>query len=135
MINFHDVYHKQKLCKIVIIFLSISLNMCFEYPQHMFWLRNKSVFRLHSYLRACVYTLFEHLHNTPVIAQFPMPTTCSVLCCNHLKHSVGPDLCLNCSTLLWYSRKNFLKKKMIWKKQKQKNSYQQSSTSYTAGKG
>ena len=42
------------LRKIVIIFLSISLNMCFvcsketsipdgsfEYPQHMFWLRNK----------------------------------------------------------------------------------------------
>ena len=43
-----------KLRKIAIIFLSISLNMCFwcskepshrdgsfEYPQHMFWLRNK----------------------------------------------------------------------------------------------
>ena len=43
-----------KMCKIVIIFLSISLNMCFgcskepshgdgsfEYPQHMFRLRNK----------------------------------------------------------------------------------------------
>ena len=43
----------QKLREIMIIFLSISLNMCvgcskaashrdgsFEYPQHMFWLRN-----------------------------------------------------------------------------------------------
>ena len=41
-------------CKIVIIFLPINLNMCFgcskeashldgsfEYPQYMFWLRNK----------------------------------------------------------------------------------------------
>ena len=26
--------------KIVIIFLPINLNMCFEYPQHMFWMRN-----------------------------------------------------------------------------------------------
>ena len=45
---------KNKLRKIEIIFLSISLNMCygclkepshrdgsFEYPQNMFWLRNK----------------------------------------------------------------------------------------------
>ena len=45
---------KNKKRKIAIIFLSISLNMClgcpkelshqdssFEYPQHMFWLRNK----------------------------------------------------------------------------------------------
>ena len=45
---------KNKLRKIANIFLSISLNMCFEcskepshrdgsfeYPQHMFWLRNK----------------------------------------------------------------------------------------------
>ena len=43
-------------CKIAIIFLSISLSMCFgclkepshwdgsyEYPQHMFWLRNKKI--------------------------------------------------------------------------------------------
>ena len=43
--------------KIAIIFLSISLNMCyvhskepshwdgsFEFPQHMFWLRNKKIF-------------------------------------------------------------------------------------------
>ena len=40
------------LCKSLIIFLSINLNMCFgcskepshgsfEYPQHMFWMRNK----------------------------------------------------------------------------------------------
>ena len=49
-------------CKIAIIFLSISLNMyfgcskepshcdgSFEYPQHMFWLRNKkNNFQLHS---------------------------------------------------------------------------------------
>ena len=48
--------------KIVIIFISISLNMCFgyskelshrdrsfEYPQHMFWLRNKkNNFQLHT---------------------------------------------------------------------------------------
>ena len=50
--------------KIAIIFLSISLNMCFgcskepshpdrdgsfEYPQHMFWLRNKkNNFQLHT---------------------------------------------------------------------------------------
>ena len=49
-------------CKIVIIFLSISCNMCFGcskesshpdgsfvYPQHMFWLRNKkNNFQLHT---------------------------------------------------------------------------------------
>ena len=48
------VKHKNNLRKIVISFLSISLNMCFgcskepshrdtsfEYTQHMFWLRNK----------------------------------------------------------------------------------------------
>ena len=42
------------MCKILIIFLPINLNMCFgclkepsqrdgsfEYPQHMFWMRNK----------------------------------------------------------------------------------------------
>ena len=47
-------FSKTNLRKIVIIFLFISLNMCFgcskelshrdvsfEYPQHMFWLRNK----------------------------------------------------------------------------------------------
>ena len=48
-------YHSKKVeCRIAIVFLSISLNMCFgcskepshrdgafEYPQHMFWLRNK----------------------------------------------------------------------------------------------
>ena len=46
----------KKLRKIAIIFLSISLNMCFgcskepshrdgsfEFPQHMFWLRNKYI--------------------------------------------------------------------------------------------
>ena len=39
--------------KIVIIFLSISLNMwdgSFEYPQHMFWLRNKKIIFLLSTL-------------------------------------------------------------------------------------
>ena len=50
------------LRKIAIIFLTISLNMCFgcskepphrdgsfEYPQHMFWLRNKkNNFQLHT---------------------------------------------------------------------------------------
>ena len=55
------VKHKN-MCKIAIIFLSISLNMCFgcskelshqdgsfEYPQHMFWLRNKkNNFQLHT---------------------------------------------------------------------------------------
>ena len=48
------VKQNKKLSKIAIIVLSISLNMCFgcskvpshrdgslEYPQHMFWLRNK----------------------------------------------------------------------------------------------
>ena len=48
-----NVYIKIVMRKIVIIFLSVSLNMCFrcskepshrdgsfEYPQHMFWLRN-----------------------------------------------------------------------------------------------
>ena len=34
--------------KIAVIFLSISLYMCFgcslEYPQHMFWLENKKIF-------------------------------------------------------------------------------------------
>ena len=54
---------KNNLRKIVIIFLSISLNMCFgcskdpshrdgsfEYPQHMFWLKNKKniFFHLHT---------------------------------------------------------------------------------------
>ena len=48
------------MCKVVIIFVSISLNMCFgcskepshrdgcfKYPQHMFWLRNnKNNFQL-----------------------------------------------------------------------------------------
>ena len=47
---------KNNLRKIVIIFLTISLNMCFgcskepshrdgsfEYPQHIFWLRNKKI--------------------------------------------------------------------------------------------
>ena len=53
-IKFCHSWSKNNLRKIVIIFLSISLNMCFgcskelshwdgsfEYPQHMFWLRNK----------------------------------------------------------------------------------------------
>ena len=52
--SFSTVTSKNFQCKITIIFLSISLNMCFgcskepslwdgsfEYPQHMFWLRNK----------------------------------------------------------------------------------------------
>ena len=53
---------KKKLCKIAIIFSSIILNMSFgcskesshwdgsfEYPQHMFWLRNKkNYFQLHT---------------------------------------------------------------------------------------
>ena len=51
---------KKNQRKSVIIFLSISLNMCFgcskepphwdgsfEYPQHMFWLRNKKKNSLH----------------------------------------------------------------------------------------
>ena len=56
--------------KIAIIFLSISLNMCFgcskemshgdgsfEYPQHMFCLRNKNIFQLHTLIwgPACLY--------------------------------------------------------------------------------
>ena len=49
-----QVYYKNNLRKIAIIFSSFSLNMCFgcskepsnrdgsfEYPQHIFWLRNK----------------------------------------------------------------------------------------------
>ena len=53
---------KKTLRKITMIFLPISLNMCFgcskepshrdgsfEYPQHMFWLRNKkNKFQLHT---------------------------------------------------------------------------------------
>ena len=53
--------------KIAIIFLSINFNICFgcskershregsfEYPQHMFWLRNNLFFSdTHSYLAAC----------------------------------------------------------------------------------
>ena len=53
---------KKEMCKIVIIFLSINVNMCFgcskepshqvgsfEYPQHMLWLRNKKInFLLHT---------------------------------------------------------------------------------------
>ena len=56
--------------KIAIIFLSISLNMCFgcskepslrdgsfEYPQHMFWLRNmKNNFQLRTPIRGPVFT-------------------------------------------------------------------------------
>ena len=56
------VKRKKKLSKIAFIFLFISLNMCFgcskepshrdgsfEYPQHMFWLRNKeNNFQLHT---------------------------------------------------------------------------------------
>ena len=34
---------KNNLRRIAIIFLSISLNICFEYPQHMFRLRNKKI--------------------------------------------------------------------------------------------
>ena len=59
--------------KIAIIFLSISLNMCFwvlkrtvsfEYPQHMFWLRNKkNNFQLRTLIwgpvRVMVYLSFE----------------------------------------------------------------------------
>ena len=55
------------LRKIVIIFLSISLNICFacskepshqdgifEYLQHIFWIRNKkNNFQVNSYLEAC----------------------------------------------------------------------------------
>ena len=51
------VHVRKKFCKkIVIIFLSVSLNMCFEcskepshregsfeYPQNTFWLRNKKI--------------------------------------------------------------------------------------------
>ena len=33
--------HKYFWRKIAIIFLSISLNMSFEYTQYMFWLRNR----------------------------------------------------------------------------------------------
>ena len=53
-INHRASLAKNNLRKIAIIFLPISLNMCFgcskepshrdgsfEYPQHMFWLRNK----------------------------------------------------------------------------------------------
>ena len=56
------LFSKNHLRKIVIIFLSISSNMCFgcskepslgdgsfEYPKHMFWLRNKkNNFQLHT---------------------------------------------------------------------------------------
>ena len=55
-----------KVRKIVIIFLPISLNICFgcsketsrrdssfEYPQHMFWLRNKkNNFLVHTHIEA-----------------------------------------------------------------------------------
>ena len=29
--------------KILMDFLSISLNLCFEYPQHMFWMNDKKI--------------------------------------------------------------------------------------------
>ena len=54
LMHFGSLYYKIFYHKIINIFLSISLNMCFgcskepshwdgsfEYPQHMFWLRNK----------------------------------------------------------------------------------------------
>ena len=61
---FHRASYAKKIHrKIVIIFLSISLNLCFvclkelshlddsfEYPQHRFWLRNKKKSVTHSYL-------------------------------------------------------------------------------------
>ena len=53
--------------KIVNTILPISLNICFgcskepshwdvafEYPQHMFWLRNKNFFVTHSLLKPCI---------------------------------------------------------------------------------
>ena len=62
LMNIGPVKQKNSLRKIVIIFLSISLNICFgcskepshregsfEYPQHMFLLRNKkNNFQLHT---------------------------------------------------------------------------------------
>ena len=67
---------KNNLHKIAIIFLSISLNMCFgcskklshrdgpfEYPQHMFWLRNKkNNFQLRTFIwGACTFTFLLKL--------------------------------------------------------------------------
>ena len=80
---------KNILRKIAIIFLSISLNMCFEcsnepshrdgsfeYSQHMFWLRNKKInFQLHTLIWGPVLysgnlyieylTCIESFHYTP----------------------------------------------------------------------
>ena len=40
-IQLYSCFEKQNFeCKIVNIFLSISFNICFKYPQRMFWLRN-----------------------------------------------------------------------------------------------
>ena len=66
---------KKKLRKIAIIFLFINLNMCFgysiepswwdisfEYPQHMFWLRNKkNNFQLHTLIWGPDITWWCHL--------------------------------------------------------------------------
>ena len=36
------------------LFSQLSAKTCFEYPQHVFWLRNKKInFQVHSYLEAC----------------------------------------------------------------------------------
>ena len=37
------LFHRSKYTVYVIIFLPISLNMCFKYPQHMFGLRKKEI--------------------------------------------------------------------------------------------
>ena len=72
---------QNNLRKNAIIFLSISLNMCFgclkepshrdgsfEYPQHMFWLRNqKNNFQLRTLIRgpgSCSSTLKEQTQYT-----------------------------------------------------------------------
>ena len=76
--------------KIAIIFLSISLNMCFgyskepshqdgsfKYPQHMFWLRNnKNNFQVRTFIwgpainREAIYIHFVYIFNKNCITIF-----------------------------------------------------------------
>ena len=65
----------KKVLKIAIIFLSISLNMCFgcskepsyrdgsfEYPQHMFWLRNKKNNFSYAFLSGGLFLALDLFH-------------------------------------------------------------------------
>ena len=105
-------------CKIVNIFLAISFNIClgclkelsdwdgsFEYPQHMFWMRNKKVkFLVHTrILRPDMY-----LSSADNLCKQFGPKSGTT------KQNVRPDLHPNCMTLWWCTWKDI--QKIFWKK-------------------